>query len=196
MSGRRPQGRARTVAVAASIAFHVLVLAVLARFLVQVATYAEPPVVQVVLVRPQTSPPRPGPARAERRETSRRTPLQLHAPVAAPPGVETLPLAPEAAPLPDTLPGDARQALRGLAGCDSPRLTREERERCDARRWAKTGPPDPKLNLDLTGRYAVNPEPFLSRRPTKGCRARATGDVDPMGDTGNARAGVTCVVPF
>jgi len=196
MSGRRPQGRARTLAVAASIAFHVLVLAVLARFLVQVATYAEPPVVQVVLVSPHTSPPRPESARTERREAPRRTPLQLHAPVAAPPGVETLPLAPQAAPPPDALPGAARQALRGLAGCDNPRLTREERERCDARRWAKAAPADPKLNLDLTGRYAVNPEPFLSRRPTKGCRARATGDVDPMGDTGNARAGVTCVVPF
>lgn len=196
MSGRRPNGRARAVAVAASIAFHVLVLAILARFLVQVATYAEPPVVQVVLVRPQALPTRSWPARAERREAPRRTPLQLHAPVAAPPGVETLPLAPQAAPPADTLPAAARQALRGLAGCDSPRLTREEREHCDARRWARAAPADPKLNLDLTGRYAVNPEPFLSRRPTKGCRARATGDTDPMGDSGNARAGVTCVVPF
>jgi len=89
-----------------------------------------------------------------------------------------------------------RQALQGLAGCDSPRLTREDRERCDARRWARSGPAEPGLNLDASGRYAENPEPLLSRRPTKGCRARATGDVSPGGDDANVRAGFTCVVPF
>lgn len=196
MSGGPSQGRVRAAAIASSVAFHLILLAVLARYLAQVASYAEPPVVQVVLVRPPLS-ARPAPSTPERRDPRRRAPLQPHLPAPAPPGVETLPLAPGPAPqAQDTLPGRARQTLRGLAGCDSPRLTREERERCDARRWAQRGPADPKLNLDISGRYVENPEPFLSRRPTKGCRVRATGDVSPMGDDGNARAGVTCVVPF
>jgi len=90
-----------------------------------------------------------------------------------------------------------RPVLQGLrAGCDSVRLTRQEREDCEAKRWAGLEKAVPRLNLDPTGRYARNPEPFLSRKPEKGCRARLTGDVDGMGNDMNARAGVTCVKRF
>jgi hypothetical protein len=75
-------------------------------------------------------------------------------------------------------------------------MTRQERERCDAERWARVAPAAPRLNLDPAGRYARNLEPFLSRRPKDGCRARLAGDVDARGNDMNARAGVTCVVPF
>jgi hypothetical protein len=87
-----------------------------------------------------------------------------------------------------------RPALRGLRGCDL--ATREARERCEVERWSRAAPVAPRLNLDPSGRYAKDPEPFLLRRPKDGCRARMGGDVDARGDDSNVRAGVTCVVPF
>jgi hypothetical protein len=102
----------------------------------------------------------------------------------------------DAAPGDEELAAGVRQALRRLRGCDRAQLTRDERERCEARRWVGPAPVAARLDLDPSRRYAENPEPFLSRRPTNGCRARATGDVDAMGDDGNARAGITCVKPF
>lgn len=193
MSRRRARTGARAIAIAASVVLHLILLVLLTRYLVSAATYSETPAVQVVLVSPTAArSPRPPETRRARR------------PLAAPERPTVAPaeigkLAPPRAPgvsEPGSLPDGVRQALRGLAGCDSPRLTREDRERCETRRWAADGGADPKLNLDLHGRYAESTEPFLSRRPTKGCRVRATGDVSPGGDDGNVRAGVTCVVPF
>lgn len=114
------------------------------------------------------------------------------------------PAAPSSAPGPpsagvasDALGSDGLRTLRGLSGCAYPaRLTAEERERCETRRWAGSGRGVGRLNLDPSGRYVENPEPYLVRRPKNGCRVRATGDVDPMGDTGNARAGVGCAWSF
>lgn len=112
------------------------------------------------------------------------------------PGEGVAPLASGGAPSQADLTAKGRQALRGLGGCDRVTMTREERERCEAERWARVGQASPRLNLDPSGRYAKNPEPFLLRRPKDGCRARMGGDVDAMGDDSNVRAGVTCVVPF
>ena len=101
----------------------------------------------------------------------------------------------ETAPPTDAGGTAMRRTLGGLAGCDRPELTREARERCEARRWSG-GMATARLNLDPTGRFAKDPEPFLSKRPKKGCRVRVTGDADPMGESGNAVGGVTCVIPF
>lgn len=193
MSRGRSRTGARAIAVAASVVCHLILLGLVTRYLVSAATYPETPAVQVMLVRPP-GPTAPRPAEIRR---PRRALAAPERPTVAPAGVGTLasPRAP-GVPEPGSLPDGVRQALRGLAGCDSPRLTREDRERCEARRWAADGRAGPKLNLDLNGRYAESTEPFLSRRPTKGCRVRAAGDVGPGGDDGNVRAGVTCVVPF
>lgn len=194
MSQRGVAGRReRSIALGASVAFHVLLLLVLARFLAQTPQPAEAPVMQVTLealqARTQESPePRHEVDRERRMETSTARATSLPT---------DLPVAPRIEPPGDAaVAGLAQQALQGLAGCERPGLSREARERCQTRQWAAVAPGPSRLNLDLSGRYAENPEPFLSRRPTKGCRVRATGDVDAMGDSGAARAGVTCVIPF
>lgn len=86
-------------------------------------------------------------------------------------------------------------AMKGLKGCSRLGMTRQERLDCEERRWANAES-QPKLDLDPKGRYAADGEPFLSKRPTKGCRGRATGDVGAFGDDSNVRAGITCVMPF
>jgi hypothetical protein len=83
-----------------------------------------------------------------------------------------------------------------LRNCDRPTFTRQERERCEAERWAGAAPGAARLNLDPSGRYAEDPTPYLTRRPEKGCRIRMTGEADARGDDGNVRAGVTCVKRF
>jgi hypothetical protein len=45
--------------------------------------------------------------------------------------------------------------------------------------------------FDPHGRYAGDPEPYLTRMPTNGCKVRAAGDTTGFGDHGVA-AGVTC----
>jgi len=193
----------RPVALLASAILHAALLVVLVRYLAPPPVHGEPPSIQVSLV-PQIRSDRARRDVAERARPSGRDALVRTEPV--------LPIQPVSPGLPsgaaapstpgDAAPGDAelaangRQALRGLRGCALAGLTREERERCEAQRWAGVAPVTKRLNLDPTGRFAKNPEPFLSRRPKDGCRARLTGDVDPMGNDMNARAGVTCVVPF
>ncbi len=133
---------------------------------------------------------------APKREIARERRLETTT-ARATPAVTDLPVAPRIAPPGDGgLAGRAQQALQGLAGCERAGLSREERERCETRRWASADAPAKRLNLDPSGRYVEDTEPFLSRRPKKGCRVRATGDTNAMGDSGNARAGFTCVVPF
>lgn len=195
MSRRRWAGpNARPAALAASVAFHAVLLLILARFLSQTPQPAEAPVLQVTLV--------PPPQRVERRADRRPEPppeprAETTTARATPPDAE-LPIAPRiATPSDGGVEGRAQQALRGLAGCERAGLSREARERCETQRWAGgAGTATARLNLDPSGRHAGNPEPFLSRRPAKGCRVRATGDADAMGDSGAARAGVTCVIPF
>ncbi len=148
---------------------------------------------QVTLVSPpERSVPKPAPRRKITRERRVETTTAR-----ATPAVPDLPVAPRIAPPGDGgLAGQAQRALQGLGGCERAGLSREDRERCETRRWASAGAPAKRLNLDPSGRYVEDAEPFLSRRPKKGCRVRATGDTNAMGDSGNARAGFTCVVPF
>jgi len=194
MAGGKASARGlRPAALVGSAVLHALLAIVLGHFLSKGPAHVEPRAIQVTLVTPAR---RDAPQRTPRDEPRRLAPR----PPAASDPVAPLPLPPAEAP--PAVAGAAvegprgREVLRALGGCERAGLAREERERCETRRWARAGPANPRLNLDTSGRYAENPEPFLSRRPTKGCRARATGDVNAMGDSGNARAGVTCVIPF
>ncbi len=102
-------------------------------------------------------------------------------------------------PLADGLGVGARQALRDLLGCEQASflgLSSEERRRCQDRMAVnRTGSLPLRFNLDPGGRYVENPEPYLNRRPTNGCKVRAAGDAGPMGQQG-AAAGMTCARPF
>lgn len=91
--------------------------------------------------------------------------------------------------------GQALPALKALKRCDRLGLSREELEDCEARRWAEVEG-RAKLQLDPGGRFNKRKDSFLSRRPEKGCRGRATGDVGEFGDDSNVRGGITCVKPF
>ena len=194
-------GVLRLAAFLAAVVFHAILLFFLVRYLPPAPTYGEPPSIQVSLV----PPPRSGraardaaPTRSPNRDALARAqpvlPIQPLAPLSPNGGVA--PFTTSATPGEAGVGAKGLQALRGLRGCDLARLTPEERERCETERWARVQPVTPRLNLDPTGRYAKNPEPFLSRRPTDGCRARLTGDVDPMGNDMAGRAGITCVIPF
>ena len=186
--GRSRRGAGRWVVGLVSLGVHAAAILLLLRSLAQ-EPYVEPPVMEVALVPPPVATrPRPERPRSEPRKERPRARAPSLPPVAPP--TDVAPRYVEAQPGPGTL----RPMIPGLRGCES--LSRAARERCREQRWAKEDRPPPKLNLDLEGRFAENPEPFLSRRPKKGCRPRVTGDVDPMGDSGNAIGGVTCVVPF
>jgi hypothetical protein len=188
-------------ALLASAVFHV---ALLVRYLPPPPVYREAPSIEVSLVPPlRTDRARRAVARPGRPDS--RDALTRAEPVPLIPSLSPSPAGAATAPSTsggDGAPSDAdlaakgRQVFRGLRGCDRAGMTREERERCEAERWARAAPASPRLNLDPSGRYAKNPEPFLSRRPKEGCRARMAGDVDGMGNDSNVRAGVTCVVPF
>lgn len=194
MSQRKVAGQnVRPVALGASVVFHGVLLLVLARFLAQTPVQAEAPVMQVTLVSPaERSVPRP----ALSREIARGRRVETTT-ARVTPAAPDLPVAPRIAPPGDgALAGQAQRALQGLGGCERAGLSREDRERCETRRWASADAPAKRLNLDPSGRYVEDTEPFLSRRPKKGCRVRATGDANAMGDSANARAGFTCVVPF
>lgn len=101
-----------------------------------------------------------------------------------------LPVAPTVAP-PEVADGAAAsRALRGMFGCNLPHLTDAERAAC-TESWAENRPATPiQINLDPHGRYASNPEPYLTRMPKNGCKVRAGGSVA-VGQEGVA-AGVTC----
>ncbi|WP_165185804.1 hypothetical protein [Caulobacter soli] len=180
-----------------SAVLHAILFMILLRHVVPMPAGDEPQSLQVSLVSP-TRPDRAHPHAAARAPSNDRD-----APSRIEPRLPILPVSPSSPDGGDVATqGDAQPAmqssppLRGLRGCQSSQLTLKEREDCEAQRWAKVAPANPRLNLDLSGRYAKNPEPFLSRRPEKGCRARLTGDVGPLGDDMNTRAGVTCVKAF
>lgn len=206
--GKTRGGGARTAAIALSAVFHLVLLALLVRYATRTApAQVEPPTIQAMLfpsarqdvgrrarLRAASRGDHDAVDRTRRKALlARALPLGEAAPVT--PGAALPPFEAGAGTGTGVAAGPA-PALRGLGGCARPDLTRREREDCEARRWADAAPANPRLNLDLTGRYAKNPEPFLSRRPSKGCRARLAGDVDGMGNDMNARAGVTCVKPF
>jgi hypothetical protein len=86
-------------------------------------------------------------------------------------------------------------------GCGSAsllRLSPEERNRCqDALIAQGKAGPQVRVDLDPRGLYAQDPdaEPYLVRRPKKGCKVMATGDQTAAGASG-AAAGIRCAVPF
>jgi hypothetical protein len=96
---------------------------------------------------------------------------------------------------------NVRQALRGLTNCDPSRLERlspNERERCEDRlAVAGRGPVPGRLNLDPRGAFTGSAEPYLARRPTHGCKPRASGGVEwhTLHDEAPA-ASVACALAF
>jgi hypothetical protein len=75
-------------------------------------------------------------------------------------------------------------------------LTAEERRGCDDKlAEVRTESQAARLNLDPGGRFAPDAEPYLQRKPRKGCKVRAGGDVAPMGKEG-AATGVACAWSF
>jgi hypothetical protein len=197
--GRR---KGRALAVAASGAAHALVVSLLVWRLGTAPPLADPPVMSVELATlPHRAP----------RETVREPPrTQRPSRTAQPPALHVTPEPPpaesrEANPAPETPGGrgaGVTQALRGLLGCehaDLMKLSPEERERCRDRQTADAaglrGQPPGRLNLDRHGDYAANPEPYINRKPTNGCKPRAAGDVRRDGAQG-VRAAVSCAVPF
>ncbi|MDB5433336.1 MAG: hypothetical protein JWP35_4452 [Caulobacter sp.] len=101
---------------------------------------------------------------------------------------------------------DPGLALRGSVGCgnaDFLQLSAAERQGCE-RRMARAGPGRAlPLALDPAKRAAFTAdqgrEPFLTRRPKKGCRVRAQmSEVAPPGgaEQHDVTVGVACVIPF
>jgi hypothetical protein len=191
--------RDRTLAFAAAALLHAIVVFLLIWRLGGTPPPADAPVMNVQLTRSfhkvaprRTAPPANRPAdRSQAPVTAHVT----HAPEDR--DVAAVPAPPASEP-----GGDMRRALRGLLGCQPAglaRLSAEARELCQER-MAAGGAADSalssaRLNLDLHGRYARDPEPYLNRRPRNGCKARAAGDVSVMGQQG-AAAGVDCAWSF
>lgn len=209
--GKSRSGAARTAAIALSVVFHLVLLALLVRYAARTTpAQVEPPTIQALLFptarpdrdrRDRVRPASPGDRDARARAGRKALLAQALSPGEAASIAPGVALPPTGMGAGADVAAGAQPRLRGLGGCARPDLTRREREDCEARRWADAAPSstaqaDPHLNLDLTGRYAKNPEPFLSRRPSNGCRARLTGETDVRGDDQNYRAGVTCVKPF
>lgn len=192
---RRDHGGGRRAAVTVSLAAHAVVVGLVVWRLGTAPQAAEAPVMNVQLA----SLPQRAPREAPRTAPRDAPPRLAVAPPTPPPDVR------EANPAPEIAPGiqpGVVQALRGLLGCEHARLvglSAEERERCRDRQTAEAaasrGQPPQRLALDQRGDYAVNPELYINRLPTKGCKPRASRDVGPFGKEG-AKATVNCAVPF
>jgi hypothetical protein len=202
VEARTAQARVRVFAIGAAAAVHALLLVLLVwRLGTQVELHAVP-VINVELT----------PAW---RHSARRLPRQAAAARAASPRAPSKrPVPPHHAPQAPTAAVEAsgmdeptggpppvavRPVLRGLLGCDHAALlglTAEERRRCldqlpgEARRAVAA-----RLNLDLRGAFGRPAEPYLARKPKKGCKPAAAGDVDPMGKEGPI-AGLNCAWSF
>lgn len=198
----RAADRFRKYAFTASFTLHAIALGLLVRDLHQTmqARPAFPPM-EVTLVRPAGAP-------ASRESVASRALDHPSSDPAAPSPLAQAPVAEmpangdEAEASAEEVLGQEalgarmRRALSELRRCDRQALNREERERCEAQKWARASPPAEQSDMDPTGRFTVNREPILSRRPEKGCRLRLTGDQDTMGDPGHTRGGFTCVGKF
>jgi len=191
--GRRGYGRPAVFL--ASALLHGAGLFLLAYHLSRVDPRPEARAVQLSIVTLAKRPPRAErPRPAPKPEDERQAPAAVVLPARpSPPTDDARPGSPDGDG--DRASG-AQRVLRGLAGCDHPRLlTAEERQACETRRWARASP-NTRLNLDVAGRYVEDPEPYLVRKPKNGCKVRATGDVGPMGDSGHGRAGIGCAFSF
>ncbi len=193
----------RSAAIAASVGVHAVVLLFLVWRLGDAPGVADTPVMSVELATPPYAALRPLPQLARAREPAVKPRAPAARPI-SPNRVDPPTIAPSGPVLsrPEADSAGVQRALRGLAGCrhaDLARLTPDERRHCEARELAaaerlKNGPAA-KLNFDLNGRYAENPEAYLNRRPKNGCKARVGGDIAPMGEQGGA-GGVTCALSF
>ncbi|MGA0606510.1 hypothetical protein ACO2Q0_10960 [Phenylobacterium sp. VNQ135] len=191
-----PSGR--TLAIALSAAAHAGLFLLFAWRLGETPERPEPPVMIVELTplpkrAPQaarTAPRREEPAERDRRQVTARPSL--------PPPTGIAP--PTPAPF-ETRDDPGGQVLRGLMDCrpaNLDRLSPEARERCERRLAgdpALKSASGPGLNLDPSGRYVQEEQPYLARRPKKGCKARAGATRDPMGKQGPA-TGIACAMPF
>jgi hypothetical protein len=161
--------------------------------------------VEVVLIPPTTTPAVRTPALAvpgrRRSAGGPKPPLAVSPPLGA--GQAPAPWRPSSpgSAAPPALADAVRAALRSRLGCASANLfglSPEERRRCQevAAAAARVAPPI-ALDLDPRGLYALDPdaEPYLVRKPKKGCKPMAAGDQAPVGASG-AAAGISCAVPF
>lgn len=192
-----PSGR--TLAIVLSAVAHAGLFLLFAWRLGDTPERPEPPVMIVELT--------PWPKRAappEPREAPRRAePAERHRPqITARPSLPPPPgIAPPAAAPFETGDVQGGQVLRGLMDCrpaNLDRLSPEARERCERRLVgdpALKSASGQRLNLDPSGRYVQEDEPYLARRPKKGCKVRAGATRDPMGKQGPA-TGVACAMPF
>ena len=198
---RSRPARRRTLAILASTVAHVALFTVLAWRLGTTPQVAEPPVMNVQLARlarPVKPPPLVLNDRRAVPETARPTST------AALPPQPTTSDDPKAQVVAPAAPGDgderARQALRRTLGCrdaDLLNLSAEERQRCrDQLAAGANGAGAVGLNLDRRDFGASKDiEPYLQRRPKKGCKARAGGEAAPSGEQG-AAMGVGCAWAF
>jgi hypothetical protein len=184
--------------VAAAAGLHLIVLTLLVWRLGISPELPETPVINVELV-----PRRPPPETPTARRPQRPRAGEVVGSAPSPPILTRPPVAVgEAAPQPG---GEAvQQTLRDLLGCQPATLARlspEARRRCEER-LAAADPRDlgraaARLNLDLHGEYARNPEAYLNRRPKNGCKARAAGDAtSPKMPKEGPAAGVDCAWGF
>ena len=137
---------------------------------------------------------------APRRHPARSPPLAVR-PSSIPtngPNGPPLPLAPSVPTVKAPDGTDLRnlsRTLRGALGCNLANLTDAERAACGAKLAANRPLIPTPVNLDPHGRYASNPEPYLTRMPKNGCKVRAAGDVTVFGKEGVA-AGASCAHSF
>lgn len=198
----RGLARDRTIAIAVSALAHVLFIAWLAWRLGVTPVLADAPVINLELATLPHAKPKPDKTPEPPTKIRSAGAATVHIPPERPvlvPQVPALggPANPDAADRADSV----RQALRGLTNCDPSRLARlspEERERCEDRlAVAGRGPVPARLNLDPRGAFTGSAEPYLARRPTHGCKPRASGGVEwhALHDEGPA-ASVTCGLAF
>lgn len=198
---RSKPARRRTLAILASAVAHIVLFTVLAWRLGTTPRVAEPPVMNVQLAR-LARPAKPPPLVPKDRRPAHETPGPTSTAASSPrPTTSDDPKAQVIAP---AAPGDGdervRQALRRTLGCrnaDLLTLSSEERQRCrDQLAAGANGGGPARLNLDRRGFGASKDlEPYLQRRPKKGCKARAGGDAAPSGEQG-AAMGVGCAWAF
>ena len=87
--------------------------------------------------------------------------------------------------------------LLGLLRCRQATLDRlapEAREQC-LERLAVIDSPPPRVDLDLTGRYARDRTPYLARPPKNGCKL-VSGVADGVNGTVDGKMGVGCAFSF
>lgn len=200
---RRGVARDRSLAIALSLAAHVLAfLALFWKFGASLA-YPETQVMNVELAQPWRRPASVPPKPLRRHSAPSRPHLP---PVLSQPLTQALPadVVPQAPP-PES-DARVRNALRGIVGCDRAtlmQLTPAERQRCLDRLAKVPGAGGQlPLNLDKRGDYAgaKNREPFLARTPKNGCAPRvAESDVQAIGQgqqKQNWTASVGCAWSF